>query len=212
MVCVCSVVSDSLQPHGHGSIPARILEWAAISSSRGSSQPRDGSCVSCIGRQIFFFFFNHWATSVRPVQYFIFTICSSKSFSFFIIFYWIFEYIKCIKLFLKKKKLCSSIKSFIFLEIVHSLRPMLSFFDWRISSTARPHRFVWGCQHPFITGDYSFWVAAPPQTSSCLTWFRCLSSSGSLRPKGGVGRRHFVIAVALLTALTYDFLHSAYAL
>ena len=35
----------------------RILEWAAISFSRGSSQPRDGSCaccVSCIGGQILY--------------------------------------------------------------------------------------------------------------------------------------------------------------
>ena len=32
----------------HGIFQARILEWAAISFSRGSSQPRDGTCVSCI--------------------------------------------------------------------------------------------------------------------------------------------------------------------
>ena len=31
---------------------ARILEWVAISFSRASSRPRDGSRVSCIGRQI----------------------------------------------------------------------------------------------------------------------------------------------------------------
>ena len=36
---------------------ARILEWVVISSSRGSSQPRERSCiscVSCIGRQILY--------------------------------------------------------------------------------------------------------------------------------------------------------------
>ena len=36
---------------------ARILEWVAISFSRGSSQPRDRSCVSCvsgIGRQVLY--------------------------------------------------------------------------------------------------------------------------------------------------------------
>ena len=33
---------------GHGIFPARILESVAISSSRGSSQPKDRSCVSCI--------------------------------------------------------------------------------------------------------------------------------------------------------------------
>ena len=39
----------------HGIFQARTLEWAAISSSRGSSQPRDRtwvSCVSCTGRRI----------------------------------------------------------------------------------------------------------------------------------------------------------------
>ena len=42
----------------HGISQARILEWVAISFSRGSSQPRDWTCVSCIGRQILYL----WAT------------------------------------------------------------------------------------------------------------------------------------------------------
>ena len=36
---------------------ARILEWVAIYFSRGSSQPRDGTCVSfvsCIGRWVLY--------------------------------------------------------------------------------------------------------------------------------------------------------------
>ena len=40
----------------HGILQARILEWVAIPSSRGSSQPRDQtriSYVSCIGRWVF---------------------------------------------------------------------------------------------------------------------------------------------------------------
>ena len=37
---------------------ARILEWDAISFSRGSSKPRDQTCVSCIDRQIPY----HYAT------------------------------------------------------------------------------------------------------------------------------------------------------
>ena len=36
----------------HGILQARILEWVAISFSRGSSQPRDGTLISCIGRWI----------------------------------------------------------------------------------------------------------------------------------------------------------------
>ena len=32
----------------HGIFQARILEWVAISFSRGSSQPRDRTCISCM--------------------------------------------------------------------------------------------------------------------------------------------------------------------
>ena len=35
-----------------GILQARILEWVAIPSARGSSQPRDGTRVSCIGRPL----------------------------------------------------------------------------------------------------------------------------------------------------------------
>ena len=41
----------------HGISQARILEWVTMLSSRGSSWPRDQTCVSCIGRQILY----HWA-------------------------------------------------------------------------------------------------------------------------------------------------------
>ena len=50
----CSLPGSSL----HGILQARILEWVAISFSRGSSQLRDRTQVSCIaGRR-----FNLWAT------------------------------------------------------------------------------------------------------------------------------------------------------
>jgi len=41
---------DSSPPgsSAHGILQARILEWLAIPFSRGSSQPRDGTLVSCI--------------------------------------------------------------------------------------------------------------------------------------------------------------------
>ena len=54
MSCVsCSVVPNSLQPLDctlpgssvHGILQARVLEWVAISFSRGSSQPRDRTWV-----------------------------------------------------------------------------------------------------------------------------------------------------------------------
>ena len=41
----------------HGILQARVLEWIAISFSKGSSCPRDrtcASCVSCTGRQILY--------------------------------------------------------------------------------------------------------------------------------------------------------------
>ena len=49
----CSLPGSSV----HGTIPERILEWNAISFSRGPSQPRAQthiSCVSCIGRRILY--------------------------------------------------------------------------------------------------------------------------------------------------------------
>ena len=39
----CNPLGSSI----HGILQARILEWVAISSSRGSSQPRDGTPVPC---------------------------------------------------------------------------------------------------------------------------------------------------------------------
>ena len=63
-----SVMSDSLWPHGCNPLgssvyeEARILKWAAISSSRGSSRPRDGI-------QVYYFasrFFIIWATREAP--------------------------------------------------------------------------------------------------------------------------------------------------
>ena len=57
----CSLQGSSL----HGILLARVLEWVAISFSRGSSWPRDRTLVSCIpGRH-----FNLWAT--REVCYLI---------------------------------------------------------------------------------------------------------------------------------------------
>ena len=41
-------------PLSMGIFQARILEWIAISSSRGSSQPRDQIHISCIGRQVLY--------------------------------------------------------------------------------------------------------------------------------------------------------------
>ena len=58
----CPTLSDPIDhsPPGssvHGTLQARTLEWVAVSSSRGSSQPRDRTHVSygsCIGRQVLY--------------------------------------------------------------------------------------------------------------------------------------------------------------
>ena len=56
---LCSPVDCSLPGSSvHGILQARILQCAAVPSSGGSSQPRDGthvSYVSCTGRQVRFF-------------------------------------------------------------------------------------------------------------------------------------------------------------
>ena len=40
-------------PLSMGILQARILEWVAMPSSRGSSQPRDGTQISCIVGRFF---------------------------------------------------------------------------------------------------------------------------------------------------------------
>ena len=59
----CSMPGSSV----HGILQARILESVAMSSSRGSSQPRDGICISCIGRQILY----HWANYMCQLSNFL---------------------------------------------------------------------------------------------------------------------------------------------
>ena len=54
----CSLPGSSI----HGILQARILEWVAISFSRGSSQPRDWIRVSRIAGRCF----NLWATREAP--------------------------------------------------------------------------------------------------------------------------------------------------
>ena len=62
-LCMCAVSQSCLtlcnpmdcSPPGssvHGISQARVLEWAAMPTSRGSSRPRDRTCVSCSGRWI----------------------------------------------------------------------------------------------------------------------------------------------------------------
>ena len=54
----CSLSGSSV----HGIFQAIVLEWIAISFSKGSSQPRDRTWVSCIAGR----FFTAWATRETP--------------------------------------------------------------------------------------------------------------------------------------------------
>ena len=45
----CSVAGSSV----HGIFQTRILEWVAVAFSKGSSQPRDQTQVSCISGKFF---------------------------------------------------------------------------------------------------------------------------------------------------------------
>ena len=57
---LCNPMDCSLPGYcAHGILQARILEWVAISFSRGSSQPRNGTQVSYTAGR----FFTNWATS-----------------------------------------------------------------------------------------------------------------------------------------------------
>ena len=40
----------------HGILQARILQWVAMTLSRGSSQPRDWTCISCLLQRVGRFF------------------------------------------------------------------------------------------------------------------------------------------------------------
>ena len=44
----CPILCDPMDQTVHGNLQARILEWVAFSFSRGSSQPRERTQVSCI--------------------------------------------------------------------------------------------------------------------------------------------------------------------
>ena len=58
VACSCPTLCDPMDYTVHGILQARILEWIAVGFSRGSSQPRNQTQVSCIAGR----FFTSWAT------------------------------------------------------------------------------------------------------------------------------------------------------
>ena len=84
-VCACSVMKSCLtlcdpmdcSPPGssvRGILEARLLEWVAMPSSRGSSRPRNRTYVSRTGRQILY----HCAAWEAPVLSRVLSLCSES--------------------------------------------------------------------------------------------------------------------------------------
>ena len=55
---LCPTFCDPMDYTVHGILQARILEWVAYPFSKGSSQPRNRTCVSCLAGR----FLTNWAT------------------------------------------------------------------------------------------------------------------------------------------------------
>ena len=53
----------------HGTFQARVLEWVAISFSRGSSQTRDWTCVSCTAGGLFTCWVIREALQTKIIQF-----------------------------------------------------------------------------------------------------------------------------------------------
>ena len=82
----CLTLCDPMDYSPPGSVreilQARMLKWVAMPSSRGSSRPRDWTCVSyvsCIGKQVLYFTTNvTWEASVHLVHlYYSSTSCQA---------------------------------------------------------------------------------------------------------------------------------------
>ena len=75
---LCLTLCDPMDCSPPGSsvhFQARILEWVAIFSSKGSYWPKDPTCVSyvsCIGRQILY----HWTTKETLLQLLLLSLVS----------------------------------------------------------------------------------------------------------------------------------------
>ena len=85
----CPTLDDPMDcsPPGssvHGILQARTLGWVAMPSSRGSSQPRDQtgvSCVSCIDRRVLYYHRHRGSLfgNIHVLRYFVmqYTLCNT---------------------------------------------------------------------------------------------------------------------------------------
>ena len=66
---LCNAMDGNLPGSSvHGILQARILEWVAIPFSRGSSQPRNQTCVSCIADGKILYHLSHYILQTAPLQ------------------------------------------------------------------------------------------------------------------------------------------------
>ena len=168
---LCLTLSDPLgcSPPGsvHGTSQAGILEWVAISFSRGSSWPRDGtwiSHVSCIGRWIIY----HRATW-EALNIYIYVHIHIHTYVWenektahtgrkYLIIYMYVEY--NIYIYRKVHKLCT------IFTVISTLLKELKCSLWLSPGLLQVHLPVWGSGNPRsgITGSY---------INSHGIWFHC---------------------------------------
>ena len=77
----CLTFCDPMDYTVHGILQARIVEWVAFPFPRGSSQPKDGTQVSCIAGR----FFTSRATKETPL----YQVMGSIHFLIYTLFSWI---------------------------------------------------------------------------------------------------------------------------
>ena len=65
VIQLCPTLCHPMDYTVHGILQARILEWVTFPFSRGCSQPRDRTQVSCTAGRVF----TSWATKEAPLQY-----------------------------------------------------------------------------------------------------------------------------------------------
>ena len=152
VMSLCNPMDGSLPSSSvHGTSQARILEWFVISSSRGSSQCRDWTCVSCItGRcfitkppgivkwyfciSIFPSTFINWKSSIRKSYPFFLISSFNQLFIFITINSWIWAF---------SIGYNSSLSSFIFLPKLSQSWPLGCFWVKHILKSKHVLTFLW---------------------------------------------------------------------
>ena len=122
---LCDPMDSSLPGSAiHGIFQARILEWAAISFSRGSSQPRDRTQVSCIADRRFTIWATREASSGILISVII-LFSSNISALIFGSFYNFFDFIDILMLFMRHYP------DFLFVHVSFNSLNVFETVDWK---------------------------------------------------------------------------------